>query len=113
MMAKLINELDVVDLASAFVQHYAPISAAFLSINPKIHGELLPTAPWPHADVHRNNPNRNLHVNHHQNPNCNLHVTLLKTQTQISHAPPPQIKTQTHIATFGSSIVATMIQSRI
>ena len=45
MMAKLINELVVVDLASAFVQHYAPISAAFLSINPKTHGELLPTAP--------------------------------------------------------------------
>ena len=35
-------------------------------------------------------------INYHQNPNHNLHVTLLKTQTQINHAPPPQIKTQTH-----------------
>ena len=43
--AKLIDELVVVDLASIFVQHYAPISIAFLSINPKTHGELLPTAP--------------------------------------------------------------------
>nr|POF25668.1 hypothetical protein CFP56_17926 [Quercus suber] len=43
--AKLINELVIVDLASVFVQHYAPISAAFLSINPKTHSELLPTAP--------------------------------------------------------------------
>ena len=42
---KLINELVVVDLASVFAQHYAPISVAFLSINPKTHGELLPTAP--------------------------------------------------------------------
>ena len=31
--AKLINELVIVDLASVFVQHYAPISAAFLSIS--------------------------------------------------------------------------------
>ena len=53
-----------------------------------------PTAPWPHADVHRDNPKSQ--IDHHQNPNHNLHVTLLKTQTQISHAPPPQIKTQTH-----------------
>ena len=43
--AKLIDELVVVDLASIFVQHSDPISAAFLSINPKTHGELLPTAP--------------------------------------------------------------------
>ena len=45
MMAKLIDELVIVDLASAFVQHYASISTAFLSINPKTHGELLPIAP--------------------------------------------------------------------
>ena len=45
MMAKLIDELVIVDLASIFVQHYAPISATFLSINPKTHDELLPTAP--------------------------------------------------------------------
>ena len=51
------------------------------------------TAPRPHADVHRDNPKSQ--IDHHQNPNCNLHVSLLKTQTQISHAP-PQIKTQTH-----------------
>ena len=42
---KLIDELVVVDLASVFVQHYAPIYITFLSINPKTHGELLPTAP--------------------------------------------------------------------
>nr|POE87091.1 hypothetical protein CFP56_53978 [Quercus suber] len=41
---KLINELVVVDLAFVFVQHDAPISATFLSINPKTHVELLPTA---------------------------------------------------------------------
>ena len=45
MMAKLVDELVIVDLAFAFVQHYAPISAAFLSINPKTHDELLPIAP--------------------------------------------------------------------
>ena len=45
LITKLINELVVVDLASVFAQHYAPISVAFLSINPKTHGELLPTAP--------------------------------------------------------------------
>ena len=55
--------------------------------------DLLPTAPQPHADVHRDNPKSQ--IDHHQNPNRNLHVSLLKTQTQISHAP-PQIKTQTH-----------------
>ena len=53
-----------------------------------------PTAPRPHADVHRDNPESQ--IDHHQNPNHNLHVTFLKIQTQISHAPPPQIKTQTH-----------------
>nr|POF08054.1 hypothetical protein CFP56_17778 [Quercus suber] len=42
---KLINELVMVDLAFVFVQHYASISTAFLSINPKIHSELPPTAP--------------------------------------------------------------------
>ena len=42
--------------------------------------------------IHRNNPKSQ--IDHHQNPNRNLHVTLLKTQTQISHASPPQIKTQ-------------------
>nr|POF00237.1 hypothetical protein CFP56_37746 [Quercus suber] len=45
LIAKLIDELVVVDLASVFVQHHAPISVAFLSINPKSHNELLPTAP--------------------------------------------------------------------
>ena len=44
MMAKLIDELVIVDLASTFVQHYASISTAFLSINPKTCGELLPMA---------------------------------------------------------------------
>ena len=53
-----------------------------------------PTAPRPHANVHRENPKSQ--IGHHQNPNRNLHVMLFKTQTQISHAPPPQIKTQTH-----------------
>ena len=53
-----------------------------------------PTASRPHADVHRDNPKSQ--INHHQNPNRNLHVMLLKTQTQISYAPPPQIKIQTH-----------------
>ena len=42
---KPIDELVVVDLASVFVQHYAPISTSFLFINPKTHNELLPTAP--------------------------------------------------------------------
>ena len=45
MMVELIDEHVIINLASVFVQHYAPIFAAFLSINPKTHEELLPTAP--------------------------------------------------------------------
>ena len=33
-----------------------------------------PTAPRPHADVHRDNPKSQ--IDHHQNPNRNLHVSL-------------------------------------
>ena len=33
LIAKLIDELVIVDLASVFVQHYAPISVTFLSIS--------------------------------------------------------------------------------
>ena len=86
MMAKLINELVVVDIASTFVQHYAPISAAFLSINPKIHGELLPTAPW-----------TQVHPQHHDLmlmsivTTQNLRSTTTKTQiaTYMSHSSKP------------------------
>ena len=53
---KLIDELVVVDLASVFVQHYAPISATFLSINPKTHSELLPTAPQTQVHPEHHDP---------------------------------------------------------
>ena len=51
-----------------------------------------PTMTPQPSRVHLNNPKSQ--IDNHQNTNRNLHVTLLKTQTQISHAPPPQIKTQ-------------------
>ena len=105
MMAKLIDELVIVNLASTFVQHYASISTAFLSINPKTCGELLPMALRTQVHPQHHDPTlmsivttQNLRSTTTK-PKSQPTVMLLKTQTQINHAPPPQIKTQTHIAT--------------
>ena len=107
MMAKLIDELVIVDLASAFVQHYASISTAFLSINPKTRDELLPMALRTQVHPQHHDPTLMSIIT-----TQNLRSTTTKTQiTTYRHAPPPQIKTQTHIATLGSSIIATMTQS--